>query len=60
MNVADNTFRLSNETPASPPTPHCQIRIFVIQEKRLIKKANIGNLFCSEQHRCTTPGADFD
>ena len=59
MDMANNAGGLKNESPASPPTPHGKIGVFVIEKEALLKQANISKVTYSQQNSRTTPSPDL-
>ncbi len=59
MNMANNAGGFDNESPASPPTPHGKVCVFVIEKETLLKQTNVFKVTCPQQNSRTAPSPDL-
>ena len=59
MDMANNAGGFNHKSPAFPPTPNGKVSIFVIEEKTLLKQANVFKVTCPQQNSSTAPRTDL-
>jgi hypothetical protein len=56
--MANNAGWLDDKPPTSPPSAHSKISVFVVEKKTLFENADVCEVACSEENRCTAPRTD--